>query len=154
MGNIVSFRPRLTPSASEIPAALTDAELREQIEVGMQAALDVADHFIAVLNRMDGCAPLQDNEPAEAPQVEAARATAAVVQLRERFQQASAPVETVEAPKPSAETVAMPEDASSVIHVEPMRWGGNGNIIARAGVAVFDLSAAASGVLSSLTWGR
>ncbi len=133
---------------------LTDAELREQIEIGMQAALDVADHFIAVLNRMDGCPPLQDNEEAETPQAEAARATAAVVQIRERFQQASAPVEAIKATQPQSDAAALDEDASSVILVEPMRWGGNGNIIARAGVAVFDLSAAATGVLSSLTWGR
>ncbi len=61
----MSFRSRPTQSVAEIPAVLTDAELREQIEIGMQAALDVADHFIAVLNRMDGCPPLQDNEEAE-----------------------------------------------------------------------------------------
>ncbi len=76
------------------------------------------------------------------------------MQIRERFQQASAPVEAIKVTQPQSDAAALDEDASSVILVEPMRWGGNGNIIARAGVAVFDLSAAASGVLSSLTWGR
>jgi hypothetical protein len=58
--NVLTFKPRLKPPAPETPERSVGAGLRAQIEAGVQAALDLADHYIAVLNGMDGCPDLED----------------------------------------------------------------------------------------------
>ena len=57
------------------------------------------------------------------------------------------PETRIEVP-PSAVTELPP--GALAICIEPLRWGGNGNVVSLAGVAVLDLSAAAGDALLAL----
>ncbi|SFN00441.1 hypothetical protein [Methylobacterium pseudosasicola] len=123
MGNVLTFTPRPKPVALEIPEPLAGGALRASLEEAAQVALDAADRIIAVLDRMDGDADLEDGADAE-PSLAAPENHhgSQVTWLRgnERDREAEAP-----------ETV-LPEVAN-VIEVEPLRWGGRGNVVAAAG---------------------
>lgn len=155
MSNVLTFKPRPKPAAADAPEPLAGAELRAQIEAGVQAALDLADHYIAVLNGIDGCPNLEDGGNAE-PSVAAPENTAGsqVVYMRGGDQdreveapEIAIPETKIEAP-PAAEA-DLPADAS-VIHIKPLRWGGTGNVVSLAGATVLDLSVAAGGALLAL----
>ena len=65
MGDILAFTPRPKPAAIEIPTPLAGPALRASLEEAAQVALDAADRIIAVLDRMDGDADLEDGGDAE-----------------------------------------------------------------------------------------
>lgn len=134
MSNVLTFKPRPKPAAPETPEPLVGDELRAQVEAGVQAALDLADHFIAVLNGMDGCPDLEDganDEPSlAAPENHHA---SQVTWLRGNDQDREAEAPEIVLPEVATET------PSTVIEVEALRWGGRGNVLAAAGAYLFDL---------------
>ncbi|MCJ2072450.1 hypothetical protein MKK75_27280, partial [Methylobacterium sp. J-030] len=60
MGDVLTFTPRPKPAAPILPEPLAGAALRASLEEAAQTALDAADRIIAVLDRMDGDADLED----------------------------------------------------------------------------------------------
>ena len=131
MGDVLTFTPRPKPVAPVILAPLTGPALRASLEEAAQVALDAADKIIAVLDSMDGDADHEDGADAE-PSLAAPENVGGsqVVWMRgsDRDREAEAP----EIPLPEVLAEA------AVIHVEPLRWGGRGNVIAAAGVALLD----------------
>ena len=133
MGDVLTFTPRPKPVTAEIRSEpLTGPALRISLEEAAQTALDAADRIIAVLDRMDGDPDLEDCGDAEPSLAAPENATGSqVTWLRGNDEDREA--EAPEAPLPEVPTEA------AVIHVKPLRWGGRGNLIAAAGVALLDL---------------
>lgn len=129
MGNVLTFTPRARSPEPASPEPLNGPTLRASLEEAAQVALDAADRIIAVLDRMDGDTDLEDgadDEPAlAAPENHAG---SQVVWMRGNDQDRE--IETPENVLP---------EVANVIEVEPLRWGGRGNIIAAAGAYLFDL---------------
>lgn len=129
MGDVLTFTPRPKPAAPETLEPLTGGGLRASLEEAAQVALDAADRIIAVLDRMDGDTDLEDGADAEPSLAVPENHTGSqVVWMRGNDADREA-----EAPE-----IVLPEVAN-VIEVEPLRWGGRGNIIAAAGAYLFDL---------------
>ncbi|MGU3665118.1 hypothetical protein ACLBX9_13135 [Methylobacterium sp. A49B] len=128
MGDVLTFAPRPKPNAPESPEPLASAEPRAQLEAGVQAALDVADHFNAVLNGMDGCPDLEDGDDTE-PSLAAPGNTGGsqVVDMRGGDQDREEEV---------SETTL---HELAVEGLPPLPWGGRGNVLAAAGAARLDL---------------
>ncbi|WP_246689647.1 hypothetical protein [Methylobacterium sp. WL116] len=104
------------------------------IEEAAQSALDTADSLLAILDRMDGDADAEDGGDAE-PALAALEDHhgSQIVWLRNNDSGREAgppelvlPVEAVE---------------QAVIPFTPLPWGGNGNVISAAGVALLDMVA-------------
>ena len=134
MGDVLQFTPRPKPFAPAIPAPLSGPALRAGLEEAAQVALDAADRIIAVLDRMDGDTDLEDGADAEPSLAAPENATGSqVVYMRGGYRDGG-----TEAP----ETV-LPEKAAeaTLIHVEPLRWGGRGNVVAAVGAALLDVVA-------------
>lgn len=137
MGDVLTFTPRPKPAAREILPPLAGADLRASLEEAAQTALDAADRIIAVLDRMDGDADHEDNGDAE-PSLAAPEnhEGSQVVYMRGNDQDREA--EAPETPLP--EMRAEPQPEPNVIVVPPLHWGGRGNIVAAAGVALLNLA--------------
>ena len=130
MGDVLTFTLRPKPAAPEIPGPLVGTALRASLEEAAQIALDAADRIIAVLDRMDGDADLEDSADDE-PSLGAPENTAGsqVTWLRGNDQDreaevAEAVLQEVEIEHPEA--VVLP-------------WRGRGNVIAAAGVLFVDM---------------
>ena len=65
MGTVLTFTPRPRKAAPAAPPPLSDVDLRTHIEAEAQAALDIADRLIALLDRMDGDTDREDGGDAE-----------------------------------------------------------------------------------------
>ena len=131
VGEILTFTPRPKQAAPELPGPVSPAEMRAEIEAGAQAALDMADRFIAILDRMDGDVGHEDGEDDEPSLAAPENVTGSqVVYMRggDQDREADAP-ETVLPVVP-----AEPEPASIVLP-----WRGRGNLIAAAGSLIVDL---------------
>ncbi|MCJ2089596.1 hypothetical protein MKK88_26930 [Methylobacterium sp. E-005] len=133
MGDVLTFTPRPKPVTGNIASEpLTGAALRASLEEAAQVALDAADRIIAVLDSMDGDADHEDGGDAEPSLAAPENATGSqVTWLRGNDQDREA-----EAPETALPAVAA---EATVIHVEPLRWGGRGNVIAAAGSFIIDL---------------
>ena len=131
MGDVVTFRPRDT--APLIPPAPSPAETRRVIEEAAQAALDTADNLLAILDRMDGDADTEDGGATEPALAATENHRKPVVWLRNNDSGAVA-----EAPKMGLPVLAVER---SVIPFAPLPWGGSGNVVAAAGVVLFDMVA-------------
>lgn len=64
MGDLLLFRTRLHPGADRL-APLDQVAVRSEIEAAAQAALDQADHLIAILDAIDGSTDNEDGGDAE-----------------------------------------------------------------------------------------
>lgn len=129
MGDVLTFTPRARSPEPASPEPLNGLTLRASLEEAAQVALDAADRIIAVLDRMDGDTDLEDGGDAEPSLAAPENHTGSqVVWMRGNDQDRE-----IEAP----ETV-LPEVAK-VIEVEPLRWGGRGNVISAAGSLIVDL---------------
>ena len=149
MGDVLTFTPRQKPNRLEFRSEpLTDHALRASLEEAAQVALDAADRIIAVLDRMDGDADHEDGGDAEPSLAAPENATGSqVVYMRgsDQNRETDAPeiaIPETEIETPPAAAPGLTADPAA-IHIEPLRWGGRGNVVALAGVAVLDLSAAA-----------
>ncbi|MCJ2093139.1 hypothetical protein MKK67_11615 [Methylobacterium sp. J-072] len=129
MGDVLTFTPRPKPAAVEIPAPLAGADLRASLEEAAQVALDAADRIIAVLDRMDGDPDLEEGADAE-PSLAAPENHTGSQVVWMRGNDADREIEAPEAVLP---------EVANVIEVEPLRWGGRGNVLAAAGAYLFDL---------------
>lgn len=109
MGDVLTFTPRPKPVAPAVLEPLSGAALRTSLEEAAQTALDAADRIIAVLDRLDGGTDHDDGGDAELS--------------------LAAPEGML--PELAAET--------TVIQDPPLRWAGNGNILAAAGSVLIDL---------------
>ncbi|TXM64443.1 hypothetical protein FV226_26495 [Methylobacterium sp. WL12] len=125
MDNVIAFRPRAV--APHVPPAPSPAETRRVIEEAAQSALDTADNLLAILDRMDGDTDAEDGGDAE-PSLAAPENHhgSQVVWMRGNDADQEAEV---------SETV-LPE---VVIPFVPLPWGGRGNIISAAGVALLEM---------------
>ena len=125
MGTVLTFTPRPKPVPPPVLEPLSDVDLRTHIEAEAQAALDVADRLIALLDRIDGDADREDGGDAE-PSLAAPENHhgAQVTWLRGN---------DADRESEAAET-ALPEVA-----IEPLPWGGNGNVVAAAGVMLLEM---------------
>ena len=129
MGDVLTFTPRPKPANPDLEP-LAGPTLRASLEEAAQVALDAANRIIAVLDRMDGDPDLEDSADAEPALAAPENHTGSqVVWMRGNDADRE-----VEAP----ETV-LPEVAL-VIEVEPMRWGGRGNVVSAAGSYLLDLA--------------
>ena len=134
MGDLLTFAPRPKVAAPVEPAPIGEAEIRTRLGEALQTALDAADHIIAVLDRMDGDADAEDGGDAEpalaAPENHHGNQ---VVWMRNNDSGREA-----EAPKAVLPVVAAD---CTVIPFTPLLWGGRGNILAAAGVALLEVMA-------------
>jgi len=131
MGDVLTFTPRLKPTAPEALEPLAGAIRRASLEEAAQVALDAADRIIAALDRMDGDTDLEDGADAEASLAAPEnRAGSQVVYMRGNDQDREA-----EAPEAMLPVVATDARGEAVI----LPWRGRGNVIAAAGVALLDL---------------
>ena len=128
MGQILTFKPRPKQAAPELPGLVTPAELRAEIEAGAQAALDVADRFIAILDRLDGDAGHEDGAEPSLGAPENATGSQ-VVYMRGNNQDC-------ETAAPETMLPEVPIETAPEAIVIP--WRGRGNIIAAAGVALLE----------------
>jgi hypothetical protein len=130
MGNVLTFTPRPKP-ANPVLEPLTGSALRASLEEAAQTALDAADRIIAVLDRMDGDADLEDGGDAESSLAAPENATGSqIVYMRGSDRDGEA--ETPETVPP--EGPAEPQSAAEILP-----WRGRGNVIAAAGSFLFDL---------------
>ncbi|MCJ2118780.1 hypothetical protein MKK65_19790 [Methylobacterium sp. J-001] len=128
MGDVLTFTPRPKPANPDLEP-LAGGSLRASLEEAAQVALDAADRIIAVLDRMDGDPDLEDGANAERSLAAPENHTGSqVVWMRGNDQDREA-----EAPETALPAVAM------VIEVEPLRWGGRGNVVAAAGSLLVSL---------------
>ncbi|MCJ2092809.1 hypothetical protein MKK67_09885 [Methylobacterium sp. J-072] len=135
MGDVLTFTPRPKPVAPGISGPLAGAALRASLEEAAQVALDAADRIIAVLDRMDGDADLEDGGDDE-PSLAAPENTAGsqVVYMRGNDQDC----ETEAAEIVLAEVAAEPEpETPPATNILP--WRGRGNVLAAAGTMLLDL---------------
>lgn len=131
MGDVLTFAPRLKPTAPEALEPLAGAIRRASLEEAAQVALDAADCIIAALDRMDGDTDLEDGADAETSLAAPGnRAGSQVVYMRGNDQDREA-----EAPETVLPAVAIEARGEAVI----LPWRGRGNVIAAAGVALLDL---------------
>ena len=130
MGDVLTFTPRPKPAALEAPEPLVGGTLRASLEEAAQVALDAADRIIAVLDRMDGDTDLEDGADAE-PSLAAPENHTGSQVVWMRGNDADREVEVPE--------TVLPEVAL-VIEVEPLRWGGRGNVVSAAGSYLLDLA--------------
>jgi hypothetical protein len=128
MGDVLTFTLRPKSATPETSEPLTGPEIRASLEAAAQVALDAADRIIAVLDRMDGDPDLEDGADAEPSLAAPENQGSQVTWLRGTDQDREA----------DASEAMLPEVAN-VIEVEPLRWGGRGNVIAAAGAYLFDL---------------
>ncbi|MHC2109278.1 hypothetical protein [Methylobacterium sp. CM6246] len=127
MGDVLAFTPRLKSAAPETLEPLTGPEIRASLEEAAQVALDAADRIIGVLDRMDGDTDLEDGADAE-PSLAAPENHTGSQVVWMCGNDADRETETPEAvlPEMAVEAVVLP-------------WRGRGNVLAAAGVALFDL---------------
>jgi hypothetical protein len=132
MGDVLTFIPRPKPAAPEAPKPLVRADLRASLEEAAQTALDAADRIIAVLDQMDGDADHEDGGDAE-PSLAAPdnHHGSQVVYMR-----GGDPDREDEPPEGMLPELAA---ETTVIQNPPLRWAGNGNILAAAGSVLIDL---------------
>jgi len=125
MGDVLTFTPRPKPANPDLEP-LAGPALRASLEEAAQVVLDAADRIIAVLDGMDGDADHEDDESSlAAPENHTG---SQVVWMRGNDQDCE---------KEAPETV-LPEVAT-LIEVEPLRWGGRGNVVSAVGVALLDM---------------
>ena len=129
MGDVLTFTPRPKPAAPVALEPLAAGGLRASREEAAQVALDAADRIIAVLDRMDGDTDLEDGADAEPSLAAPENATGSQV-VWMRGNDADREIDAPEAVLP---------EVANVIEVEPLRWGGRGNVLAAAGAYLFDL---------------
>ena len=127
MGDVLTFTPRPKPAAPRIWSRWPGAALRASLEEAAQTALDAADRIIAVLDRMDGDADLEDGGDASRrwrlPRTH--RHPGRLHARSDQDREAEAP-----------ETV-LPEVAAEPLPALPRN--GRGNVLAAAGVALLDM---------------
>lgn len=140
MGDVLTFTPRPKLTAPEVPEPLAGAALRASLEEAAQTALDAADRIIAVLDRMDGDADSEDGGDDE-PTLAAPENTGGsqIVYMRGGDQDREAEAPEIVLPEVAAEIAPAPLPEATVIQVEPLRWGGRGNVISAAGSLLLDM---------------
>lgn len=135
MGDVLTFTPRPKPVAPEALEPRAGPTLLASLEEAAQVALDAADRIIAVLDRMERDTDLEDGADAEpSPAAPENHTGSQVTWLRDGDQDREA--EALETALPEVVVVTV----STVIEVEPLHWGGNGNILAATGVALLGLA--------------
>ncbi|MCJ2052513.1 hypothetical protein [Methylobacterium sp. J-070] len=133
MGDVLTFTPRPKTAAPAALEPLAGAALRASLEEAAQIALDAADRIIAVLDRMDDDADLEDGADGEPSLAAPENATGSqVVYMRGNDQDRE-----TEAP----ETVLPEVAVEPAPEAEILPWRGRGNVIAAVGVALLDMVA-------------
>ena len=136
MDNIITFRPRAT--APHVPPTPSPAETRRVIEEAAQAALDTADNLLAILDRMDGDAEAEDGGDAE-PSLGAPENHHGSQVTWLRGNDADREADAPEAVLPAVIVSPVPRVRPVDLAPELLAWGGAGNVVAAAGVALFNM---------------
>ena len=137
MDNVLTFRPRPRPPEPIIPDVQPETSLRARIEAAAEVAVDTAERLFAILDRWDGDADLEpdaDAEPSLAAPENHHDTQVGWCRGNDGDREAEAP------------EIALPEVAITspvpklrLVASEPLPWGGDGNVVAAAGVALLAL---------------
>jgi nucleoside 2-deoxyribosyltransferase len=134
MGDVLTFTPRPSVVVPAEPVPMTEVEIRTRLGEALQTALDAADHIIAVLDHIDGDVDRDDGGDAEraltAPE---SHHGSQIVWLRGNDANREAEAAEVVVP----DVVA----AHPVVMLTVLPWRGSGNVVAAAGVALFEMVA-------------
>ena len=136
MDNVITFRPRAT--VAPVLALPSPAETRRVIEEAAQAALDTADSLLAILDRMDGDADAEDGGDAE-PALGAPENYHGSQIGWLRGNGVDREAEAVDILLPVVRVSPVPRFRPADLAPDLLGWGGNGNIIAAAGVALLEM---------------
>ncbi|MDP4026977.1 hypothetical protein Q8W71_30775 [Methylobacterium sp. NEAU 140] len=141
MTNVLTFTPRPRPVEPVAPEIMSAADRRARLEEVLQNTLDAADSIIAVLDHWDGDADLEpdaDAEPSLAAPENAHGSQVTWMRGGDEDREAEAPEivlpEVSRSPAPRIRSAPAPASA-------PLAWGGNGNVVSAAAVALFALVA-------------
>lgn len=134
MDNVIAFRPRA--AAPLMPPAPSPAETRRMIEEAAQAALDTADNLLAILDRMDGDAEAENGGDAE-PTLAAAENHHGSQVVWMCGNDADQEAKVSEAVLPVVRISPVPR--CRPVAIEALGWGGHGNVVAAAGVALLNI---------------
>ena len=138
MSNVLTFAPRPKVAVPVEPAPMEGAEIRTRLGEALQTALDAADHILAVLDRMDGDTDAEDGGDAEpalfAPENHHG---SQVVWLcgNDGDRETEAP----EILLPVVRLSPVPRFRPADFAPEPLAWGGSGNVVAAAGMALLNM---------------
>ena len=139
MGDLLTFTPRPRPAPPETAPSQPEASLRARIEAAAEVAVDTAERLIAILDTWDGDADLEpdvDAEPSLAAPENAHGSQVAWMRGGDEDREAEVPEivlpEVVRSPAPRVRSVPAPAST-------PLPWGGNGNVLSAAGVALLGL---------------
>ncbi|TXM66966.1 hypothetical protein FV226_22610 [Methylobacterium sp. WL12] len=138
MSNVLTFAPRPKVAVPVEPATMTEAEIRTRLGEALQTVLDAADHIIAVLDRMDGDTDAEDGGDAE-PALAAPENHHGSQVVWMRGNDADREAEAVEILLPVVRVSPVPRFRPADIASEPLAWGGHGNVVAAAGVALLNM---------------
>ena len=138
MSNVLTFapRPKVVVPAELMP--MTEAEIRTRLGEALQTALDAADHIIAVLDRMDGDTDAEDGADAE-PALAAPENHHDSQVVWMRGNDGDREAEAVEILLPVVRVSPVPRFRPVDLAPEALAWGGHGNVIAAAGVALLEM---------------
>ena len=137
MDNVLAFTPRPRPVSQVEPEPGTAPTLRVRIEAAAEVAVDTAERLIAILNQMDGDADLEPDADAEP--------SLAAPEHHDGTQvgwcRGGDGDREAEAPEPILPEVLItsPVPKLRLVPAEPLPWGGDGNVVAAAGVALLAL---------------
>ena len=137
MDNVLTFRPRPLPVAPIEAEPLPETSLRARIEAAAEVAVDTAERLIAILDTWDGDADLEpdaDAEPSLAAPEHHDGSQVGWCRGNDGDREAEAP----EIALPEV-VITSPVPKLRLVASDPLPWGGEGNVVAAAGVALLAL---------------
>ena len=137
MDNVLTFRSRPRSPEPVIPEPQPEGSLRARIEAAAEVAVDTAERLIAILDQWDGDADLEPDADAE-PSL-AAPENHHVTQVGWcRGNDGDREAEAPEIALPEV-VIVSPVPKLRLVQTERLPWGGEGNVVAFAGVALLAL---------------
>ena len=137
MDNVLTFTPRSRLPEPAIPEPQLKSTLRARIEAAAEVAVDTAERTIAILDGWDGDADLEPEADAE-PSLAAPENHHGTQVGWCRGNDGEREAEVPEIVLPEVFIVS-PVPKLRLVSSEPLPWGGDGNVVSAAGVALLAL---------------